>query len=128
MLFRSNLQWGTATGLRLGDGYFDTLAADMARKRDRLANALAVIGFEVLPAHGTYFVSTDFRPLGFNGTDEDFCRHITVEAGVTAVPVSAFYDDPAKAPRHFARFCFCKHDQTLDAAIERLAKHFERRA
>ena len=52
------------------------------------------IGFDVLPAHGTYFVTTDFRPLGFNGTDEDFCRHITVEAGVTAVPVSAFYDAP----------------------------------
>jgi aspartate/methionine/tyrosine aminotransferase len=99
----------------------------MQRKRDRLADALAKIGFEVLPAHGTYFVSTDFRPLGFNGTDEDFCRHITVEAGVTAVPVSAFYEDPGKAPRHFARFCFCKHDQTLDLAIERLGEHFGKR-
>ena len=62
-------------------------------------------------------MTTDFRPLGFNGTDEDFCRHITVEAGVTAVPVSAFYDDPNVAPRHLARFCFCKHDQTLDACF-----------
>jgi N-succinyldiaminopimelate aminotransferase len=119
-----NLQWGAATGLRLDDGYFSTLAADMQRKRDRLGNALADIGFEVLPAHGTYFVTTDFRPLGFNGTDEDFCRHITVEAGVTAVPVSAFYDDPGRAPRHFARFCFCKHDATLDSAIDRLSRHF----
>jgi len=86
----------------------------------------AVIGFDVLPAHGTYFVTTDFRPLGFNGTDEDFCRHITVDAGVTAVPVSAFYDQPEMAPRHFARFCFCKHDETLDAAIDRLGAHFKR--
>jgi aspartate/methionine/tyrosine aminotransferase len=121
-----NLQWGAATGLRLGNDYFSRLAGDMQGKRDRLANALAQIGFDVLPAHGTYFVTTDFRPLGFNGTDEDFCRHITVEAGVTAVPVSAFYDEPARAPRHFARFCFCKHDETLDRAIERLAKHFSR--
>jgi aspartate/methionine/tyrosine aminotransferase len=121
-----NLQWGAATGLRLDDGYFATLAADMQRKRDRLGNALADIGFEVLPAHGTYFVTTDFRPLGFNGTDEDFCRHITVKAGVTAVPVSAFYDDPERAPRHFARFCFCKHDATLDSAIDRLSRHFSR--
>ena len=97
----------------------------MQRKRDRLGNALADIGFEVLPAHGTYFVTTDFRPLGFNGTDEDFCRHITVEAGVTAVPVSAFYDDPGRAPRHFARFCFCKHDATLDSAIDRLEPTFQ---
>ena len=84
------------------------------------------IGFDVLPAHGTYFVTTDFRPLGFNGTDEDFCRHITVEAGVTAVPVSAFYDAPERAPRHLARFCFCKHDETLDSAIDRLGRHFRK--
>jgi aspartate/methionine/tyrosine aminotransferase len=109
--------------LRLGDGYFSALAADMQRKRDKLATALADIGFDVLPAHGTYFITTDFRPLGFNGTDEDFCRHITVKAGVTAVPVSAFYQSE-QAPRHFARFCFCKDDSTLDAAIERLAAHF----
>jgi aspartate/methionine/tyrosine aminotransferase len=121
-----NLQWGAATGLRLGDGYYETLGAEMQRKRDRLAGGLAEIGFDVLPAHGTYFVTTDFRPLGFNGTDEDFCRHITVEAGVTAVPVSAFYDEPARAPRHLARFCFCKHDETLDAALDRLGRHFRR--
>ena len=121
-----NLQWGAATGLRLGDDYFATLAADMQRKRDRLAVGLRAIGFDVLPAHGTYFVTTDFRPLGFNGTDEDFCRHITIEAGVTAVPVSAFYDEPAAAPRHFARFCFCKHDTTLDSAVERLDQHFRK--
>jgi aspartate/methionine/tyrosine aminotransferase len=119
-----NLQWGAATGLRLGDHYFSTLASDMQRKRDRLADALSDIGFGVLPAHGTYFVTTDFRPLGFNGTDEEFCRHITIEAGVTAVPVSAFYDEPNRAPRNFARFCFCKHDSTLDSAIERLGAYF----
>ncbi|UYN93056.1 MAG: aminotransferase [Enhydrobacter sp.] len=119
-----NLQWGAATGLRLADTYFSQLAADMQRKRDRLAVALAEIGFEVLPAHGTYFVTTDFRPLGFNGSDEDFCRHITTAAGVTAVPVSAFYDDPMAAPRHLARFCFCKHDETLDKAVDRLRRHF----
>ena len=99
-----NLQWGTATGLRLDDGYYSSLAGDMQRKRDRLAGALAEIGFEVLPAHGTYFVTTDFRPLGFNGTDEDFCRHITVEAGVTAVPVSAFYDNPGRGAAAFRPF------------------------
>jgi aspartate/methionine/tyrosine aminotransferase len=121
-----NLQWGAAVGLRLGDDYFDSLSAEMQRKRDKLSTSLAEIGFEVLPAHGTYFVTTDFRPLGFNGTDEDFCRHITTEAGVTAVPVSAFYDDPRNAPRHFARFCFCKDDSTLDRAINRLDKYFKR--
>jgi N-succinyldiaminopimelate aminotransferase len=121
-----NLQWGTAVGLKLGEGYYRGLAGELQRKRDRLGEGLAEIGFELLPTHGTYFITTDFRPLGFNGTDEDFCRHITVEAGVTAVPVSAFYDDLGKAPRHLARFCFCKHDSTLDAALERLENHFRR--
>ena len=119
-----NLQWGTATGLRLADDYFASLAGEMARKRDRLAGALGDIGFGVLPAHGTYFVTTDFRPLGFNGTDEDFCTHITINAGVTAVPVSAFYDRMDEAPGHLVRFCFCKEDKTLDTAIERLRRHF----
>jgi aspartate/methionine/tyrosine aminotransferase len=125
-----NLQWGTAVGLKLGEDYYRSLAGDLQRKRDRLAKGLAEIGFELLPTHGTYFITTDFRPLmsngGFNGTDEDFCRYITVEAGVTAVPVSAFYDDVGKAPRHLVRFCFCKHDSTLDSALERLGKHFRR--
>jgi aspartate/methionine/tyrosine aminotransferase len=120
-----NLQWGTAHGLRKDDAYFAGLGGGLQVKRDRLAHGLRAIGFDVMEAQGTYFITTDFRPLGFNGTDEDFCRHITVEAGVTAVPISAFYQGEG-APRHFARFCFCKHDATLDAALERLAKHFRR--
>jgi aspartate/methionine/tyrosine aminotransferase len=121
-----NLQWGAATGLRLEKSYFDTLSGEMQRKRDYLAGGLTQIGFDVLPSEGTYFVTTDFRTLGFNGTDEDFCRHITIQAGVTAVPVSAFYDNSGQAPVHFVRFCFCKNDSTLDAAIDRLKKHFKR--
>ncbi len=120
-----NLQWGTAHGLRKDDAYFTSLAGDLQAKRDYLAKGLRDIGFDVMDAQGTYFITSDFRPLGFNGTDEDFCRHITVEAGVTAVPISAFYQGQG-APQHFARFCFCKHDATLDAALERLAKHFRR--
>jgi aspartate/methionine/tyrosine aminotransferase len=117
-----NLQRAVAHGLAKEDDYFSTLARDMQAKRDRLGAGLARIGFEVLKTEGTYFLSADFRPLGFNGGDEDFCRHITVEAGVTAVPVSAFYQDAAID--HFARFCVCKQDAVLDEAIARLAKHF----
>ena len=119
-----NLQFAASVGLNKDDGYFESLASDMQAKRDRLSKGLAEIGFGVLRADGTYFVTTDFRPLGFNGTDEEFCRHITVEAGVTAVPVSAFYQQDG--PLHFARFCFCKNDSTLDGALERLARHFRR--
>jgi len=119
-----NLQRAVAAGLDLGDGYYQNLVFDMQAKRDRFGKGLAEIGFGVLPSQGTYFITADFRPLGFNGTDEDFCRHITVEAKVTAVPVSAFFT-PEQPPRDFARFCFCKKDEVLDAALERLLKHFK---
>ncbi|QQS12805.1 MAG: aminotransferase [Rhodospirillales bacterium] len=121
-----NLQWGTAHGLRKEDAYFNGLAQGLQVKRDRLAAGLRDIGFDVMDAQGTYFITTDFRPLGFNGTDEDFCRHITEAAGVTAVPISAFYQS-AGSPKYFARFCFCKNDSTIDAALDRLRDHFKRR-
>ena len=98
------------------------MAGDLQAKRDRRSAGLARAGFDVLPSGGTYFVSADFRPLGFNGTDEEFCRMITLEAGVTAVPVSAFYR--TGAVQHLARFCFSKQDDILDEASDRLAKRF----
>ncbi len=61
--------------------------------------------------------------MGFNGDDVAFCRHITERAGVTAIPVTAFYDQPG-APRHYARFAFCKQRDVLAEAIDRLRRHF----
>ena len=117
-----NLQSAVAYGLGKEDSYFTGLNGDMRARRDRLGAGLAGIGFDVIPCEGTYFITTDFRPLGFNGNDEEFCRHITVEAGVTAVPVSAFYQ--GDGIDHFARFAFCKEDASLDEAIRRLKAHF----
>ncbi len=92
-------------------------------RRDRLSAGLAALGMSVLPTRGSYFITADFRPLGFNGDDMEFCRHITEHAGVTAVPVTAFYDDP-DPPRHYARFAFCKRESVLDEAVSRLRAHF----
>ncbi len=117
-----NLQHAVAYGLSKDDSYFAGLAGEMQAKRDRLSSGLAEAGFDVLPSGGTYFVSADFRPLGFNGTDEDFCRLITQEAGVTAVPVSAFYR--TGEVKNLARFCFSKQDAILDEASEKLARYF----
>ncbi|MFI4987392.1 MAG: aminotransferase [Alphaproteobacteria bacterium] len=119
-----NLQRAVAYGLGKDDGYFKELAHGLERKRDAFAAGLAEIGFAVLDCHGTYFISADFRPLGFNGDDVAFCRHITSEAGVTAIPVSAFYE--GGGPSHFARFAFCKEDAVLAGALERLKRHFRR--
>ena len=118
-----NLQRAVAVGLGKDDAYFASLARDLQDRRDLLAKGLASVGFSVLPSHGSYFVTTDFAPLGFNGDDVAFCRHITEKAGVTAIPVSAFYDDP-EAPRHYARFAFCKRPEVLEEAIARLKRHF----
>ncbi len=117
-----NLQRAVAVGLAKDDAYFAALAADLAAKRDRMSEGLARIGFGVLPVMGSYFVTCDFTPLGFNGDDVAFCRYITEHAGVTAIPVTAFYE--GEAPNHFARFAFCKRPEVLDEALARLEKHF----
>ena len=118
-----NLQKAVAFGLGKEDAYFAGLAAAMQAKRDRLSDGLAAAGFEVLSTDATYFLSVDVRSVGFNGDDVAFCRHITTEAGVTAVPVSAFYRE--SDVNRFARFCFCKRDAILDEAAERLRGHFK---
>lgn len=119
-----NLQRAAAVGLMKDDSYFAGLAGSLQAKRDLLGAGLARIGFEVLPAQGTYFITTDFRPLGFNGDDAAFCRYITEKAKVTAIPVTAFYE--GEAPKHFARFAFCKRDELLIEALARLEKLFAR--
>ncbi|MDR3435622.1 aminotransferase [Telmatospirillum sp.] len=117
-----NLQQAVAEGLASDDIYYRSLAGGLQARRDKLAAGLADIGFTVLPCSGSYFLTADFRPLGFVGDDTDFCKHITVEAGVTAVPVSIFYE--AGDIRHYARFCFAKKDEALDEALSRLKRHF----
>ena len=124
-----NLQRGVAIGLAKDDAYFAGLSSALEAKRDRLSAGLAAIGFGVLPSQGSYFVSADFSPLGFAGDDVAFCRHITEQAGVTAIPLSAFYDAAGgPAPGHYARFAFCKADAVLDAAVARLQSHFAKRS
>ncbi|AWJ87216.1 aminotransferase (plasmid) [Azospirillum sp. TSH58] len=120
-----NLQAAVAYGLGKDDAYFAGLAGGLQAKRDRLAAGLRAVGFEVLPSAGTYFVVADVSPFGFDGNDEDFCRHLTAEAGVTAIPVGAFFVQDA--PRSFIRFCFSKRDEILDGAVERLRTYFSRK-
>ncbi len=127
-----NLQRGVAVGLRKDDAYFQALADTLQAKRDRLAAGLERLGFGVLEPKGSYFITADFAPLlpalGLNGDDLAFCRTMTEEAKVTAIPVSAFYAPAALAPGlppppdHYCRFAFCKADEVLDEAVERMAR------
>jgi len=117
-----NLQAAAAYGLQKEDAYFRWLPTELQERRDQLAAGLEECGMTVLQCDGTYFITVDFRGTGFNGDDEEFCRHITTEAKVAAVPVSAFYQ--SGEVKHFARFCFCKEEATLTEAISRLKAHF----
>ncbi len=115
-----DLQKAVAYGLGKPEAYFDQLAGYLQAKRDRLATACAALGLPVLPCDGTYFLTLDMSSLGLDGDDAALARRMTMEAGVTAVPVSAFYvSDP---PKNYLRFCFSKRDAVLDEAVERMQR------
>ncbi|MER6325891.1 pyridoxal phosphate-dependent aminotransferase [Streptomyces coelicoflavus] len=111
-------QYAVAEALALPESYFTAYRADMEAKRDLLVGGLAEAGFGVHRPTGTYFVTTDIRPLG----ERDgiaFCRSLPERAGVVAVPNAVFYDHrEAGAP--FVRFAFCKRTPVLEEAVRRL--------
>lgn len=110
-----------AVGLRLPDGYFVELAADLQRKRDRLSRGLEAAGFETFTPRGTYFVTVDIRGLRSDGDGYAFCRELPDRCGVVGIPNVVFYDRAHEAEgRHLVRFAFCKRDEVIDEAVERL--------
>lgn len=111
-------QYAVAEALALPETYFEDFRADMRAKRDLLAGGLAEAGFGVYVPSGTYFVTTDVRPLG--ETDGvAFCRSLPERAGVVAIPNAVFYDHREEgAP--FVRFAFCKRTEVLQEAVTRL--------
>jgi N-succinyldiaminopimelate aminotransferase len=113
-------QYAAATALALPDEYFATLRTDLQRKRDLLADGLSAAGFEVFRPDGTYFVTTDIGGL----SDQDgmaFCRELPERCGVVAIPNQVFYDD-TEAARSLVRFAFCKKDEVLVEAVQRLER------
>ncbi|MFW6204305.1 MAG: pyridoxal phosphate-dependent aminotransferase [Actinomycetota bacterium] len=113
-------QPAVARALDLDDGFYTDLAAGLQRKRDLLSGGLRAAGFDVFASRGTYFVVTDAAPLGYEDGAE-LCWRLPELVGVAAVPVAAFHDDP-DAARSLVRFAFCKRDDVLQEAVERLAK------
>ena len=111
-------QYAIATGLGLDHDYYDCFLADMRDRRDRLCAGLVAAGFDVFVPQGTYFVTTDIRPLGAEDGIE-FCRALPHRCGVVAVPSVVFYDDKvAGAP--LVRWACCKRPEVLDEAVARL--------
>lgn len=114
------LQEGVVTALQTADDYYTELAAMYQANRDFLAEALAEAGLEPIIPQGTYFIMVDISHLGFSN-DVAFCRTLTTEIGVAAIPPSAFYFNPADGAG-LARFAFCKTRPTLEEAARRLLK------
>jgi len=112
------LQEAAAVALETADTYYSQLAQNYQQKRDFLAAALREAGLPPLPCHGTYFLMVDISHLGF-ANDVAFCRHLTTNVGVAAIPPSAFYHNPADGAG-LARFAFCKKEETLATAVQRL--------
>ncbi len=104
------------------NGYYHALLDFYAERRDLLVAILRDAKMGIVPPQGTYFVMADIRPLGFSD-DVSFCRHLTMEVGVAAIPPSAFYSEPHTAPI-MARFSFAKQLSTLHAAAARLKSAF----
>jgi aspartate/methionine/tyrosine aminotransferase len=115
-----NLQAAVAWGLDNSAAWFAAMPGQLAASRDRLTEALRREGFAVLPSEGTYFLNVDLAASGIAEGDMDFCLRAVKEAGVAAIPISAFYEE---APvTHLIRLCFPKRDATLDEGARRLAK------
>ena len=102
----------------LSSDYNRRLLEFYALRRERLVGMLRDAGLTVAPPEGTYFVMAGIEALPF-ATDVEFCRFLTTQVGVAAIPPSVFYADPRTAPP-MARFCFAKGIDTLTAAAERL--------
>ena len=114
------LQHAGAYALGLDRAYYDELQAEYQKKRDFIVPALKHAGFECAFPEGAYYVMCDISAFGFKD-DVEFTKHLIREIGVAVVPGSSFYHRPEMGAS-FVRFCFCKKDETLELAAERLTK------
>ena len=114
-----NLQSGVAFGLGKDPAHFDAMRATFAEARDFFLAGIAAAGFSAMPVEGTYFVCVDLPASGIDVDDVTFCERAVREAGVAAIPISAFFEQ--NPVRHVLRLCFAKKRETLEAGIERLA-------
>jgi aminotransferase len=114
------LQAAGAYALSLPAQYYDKLQSDYVARRDLLLPVFEEAGFRTFRPDGAYYIMTDISGFGFK-SDVEFTRHLIREIGVACVPGSSFYSRPELGAQQ-VRFCFCKKDETLRAAAERLTK------
>jgi aspartate/methionine/tyrosine aminotransferase len=114
------LQEAGVHALRLPRSYYDNLQADYTVRRNRLLPVLKDVGFQCFDPDGAYYVMTDISEFGYKD-DVEFARFLVKDIGVAVVPGSSFYHEPRLGSSQ-VRFTFCKKDETLTAAEERLQR------
>ena len=112
------VQYGLASYMSNENAYLD-LPVFYQRKRDLFRAGLAKTRFKLLPSEGSYFQCVDISDVS-DLNEADFCKWLTTEIGVAAIPLSAFYGNGFD--QRVVRFCFAKKDETLIAALNRLAR------
>lgn len=112
-------QWAFAEILERDPQHYLDLPKFYQAKRDHFRELLATSRFKLLPVSGAYFQLVDYSAIS-DKDDLNFCEWLIREAGVAAIPVSAFYETPPNS--RLVRFCFAKNDDTLAAAAERLCR------
>jgi len=123
------LQQAGSIALHFQQSYYDKLAVSYATKRERILKILTAAGFTVFKPRGAYYVMTDISrfadpdPVKYPADTKDvrFAKYLIEKIGVAVVPGSSFYNDPRDGAFQ-VRFTFCKKDETLSAAEERLSK------
>ena len=113
-------QHAFAAMIRQEPEHYEQLGAFYQEKRDRFREQLLGTKFKPLPVPGGYFQLVDYSAVS-DLADTEFVKWLTIEHGVTAIPLSPFYQSPPPGQR-LARLCFAKNQATLDAAIERLLR------
>lgn len=114
------LQEAGVTALNMPLSYYDYLQQFYQKRRDFLLGVLEESGFKCFKPDGAYYIMTDISEFGF-ANDVEFTKHMVREVGVAVVPGSSFYRHPELGAQQ-VRFCYCKKDETLEAAAERLRK------
>jgi len=113
----SVMQVGLSAYMQNAERYL-TLPQFYQRKRDFFRQGLAKTPFRLYPCEGTFFQLVDYSAISTQ-SELDFCKWLTTEVGVAAIPMSAFHQDPVE--NKTIRFCFAKKEETLSRALERLA-------
>ena len=113
-------QAAVAYAFTLGNSYYEEYQALYSHKRELVMQVIDAAGMTAIQPEGTYFIMGDFTQV-FEGNDVEFCKYCIEQIGVATIPPSAFFSEKHRryAENH-VRFAFCKSDETLERAAERM--------